>query len=266
MGLLETILARLDKLESAAGVTVPVTDAAPALPAAPVTSASPVVTDAASDVNEHGIPWSAEHHASTKTKTQDGHWTAKRGGDKAALAAYNAQFMTETPPAAPAAVTPALPATPATPATPALPATPAKPALPAVSNDNKEAIAAVNELVNTFKVPYPFIMAAIVNTRGAGQWDQLHADDMPAVKEEVKLWLELHWQIDQSLELLDKIDLKTGRVHGLPANAMAVIEAAAGTKQVGEIPFDKMQDTNDSLADYANQWNEWCKATTGAAC
>jgi hypothetical protein len=105
-----------------------------------------------------------------------------------------------------------------------------------------------------------------VNTRGAGQWDQLHADDMPAVKEEVKLWLELHWQIDQSLELLDKIDLKTGRVHGLPANAMAVIEAAAGTKQVGEIPFDKMQDTNDSLADYANQWNEWCKATTGPAC
>lgn len=46
----------------------------------------------AGTVDVKGVPWHADHHAATKGKNQDGTWKAKKGHDKAALAAYEAQF------------------------------------------------------------------------------------------------------------------------------------------------------------------------------
>lgn len=51
----------------------------------------------AAELDERGVPWSADFHAATKTKTQDGAWKKKRGGDHEALAAYEAQFTSVTP-------------------------------------------------------------------------------------------------------------------------------------------------------------------------
>lgn len=56
------------------------------------------------ELDERGVPWSPDFHASTKAKTQDGAWKKKRGGDHEALAAYEAQFTNVT---APAPATPA---------------------------------------------------------------------------------------------------------------------------------------------------------------
>lgn len=51
----------------------------------------------AAELDDRGVPWSADFHAATKTKTQDGAWKKKRGGDHEALAAYEAQFTSVTP-------------------------------------------------------------------------------------------------------------------------------------------------------------------------
>lgn len=58
----------------------------------------------AAELDERGVPWSADFHAATKTKTQDGAWKKKRGGDHEALAAYEAQFTSVTPATATGAV------------------------------------------------------------------------------------------------------------------------------------------------------------------
>ena len=64
----------------------------------------------AAELDERGVPWSADFHAATKTKTQDGAWKKKRGGDHEALAAYEAQFTSVTPATpAPAAAPGAVP-------------------------------------------------------------------------------------------------------------------------------------------------------------
>jgi hypothetical protein len=42
------------------------------------------------------VPWSAEHHAASKTKKANGTWKAKPGGDKAALIVYERQFAPVT--------------------------------------------------------------------------------------------------------------------------------------------------------------------------
>ena len=61
--------------------------------------------------DSRGVPWSAEHHAGTKTQTNAGNWKAKKGGDKTAREAYEAQFIgqvtpTPTPTPEPPPVTP----------------------------------------------------------------------------------------------------------------------------------------------------------------
>lgn len=53
------------------------------------------VPAAGSDVNEKGVPWSEEFHASTKTINKDGSWKARKGVDKDALKNYEAQFTSQ---------------------------------------------------------------------------------------------------------------------------------------------------------------------------
>jgi hypothetical protein len=293
MGLLETILARLDRAEKV--LDLPAIDECTAdvdpvvLPVTPVTHsqlqpsdmtrvngcptgapATPAVTGDESLVNEHGIPWSAEHHASTKTKTQDGHWTAKRGGDKAALVAYNAQFTQSAPavpavPATPAApVVPATPSAPAVPALPAIPAVPVVPVAPALPSLRTEVASQINLLMEDFKVPYQLIISELVTSRGANSFDAVNDNDLPAIKAELENWYDLSNQMEQAVVLLDKVDAKTGRQHNLPGNALAVLKATAGVNAMGATPYDKLEATATALTTYADQWNEYCRQTTGA--
>lgn len=60
--------------------------------------AARVVAQPVGELDSAGIPWNADVHANTKTKTDDGRWRARRGVDKAALAAYNAQFAGQARP------------------------------------------------------------------------------------------------------------------------------------------------------------------------
>ena len=103
------------------------------IPAAPTPAAQVTPTQIANaELDKSGLPWDARIHAGTKTKTQKGDWTRKKGVDEAVLdavvaelrqqypaAAAAAPVATVTAPAAPVASVPAIsvpaPAAPATP-------------------------------------------------------------------------------------------------------------------------------------------------------
>lgn len=82
------------------------------------------------ELDKAGLPWDGRIHASTKTKTKPGLWTAKRGVDPALVITVEAelrQVMGAAPAVAPAAP-PAPPAAPAAPVAP--PQAPAAPVAP----------------------------------------------------------------------------------------------------------------------------------------
>ena len=103
------------------------------IPAAPTPAAQITPTQIANaELDKGGLPWDARIHAGTKTKTQKGDWTRKKGVDDAvfdaviaelrqqypAAAATPATTATVTAPAAPAASAPAISVPAAAPATP----------------------------------------------------------------------------------------------------------------------------------------------------
>jgi hypothetical protein len=96
--------------------------AAPAatLPAASTPPSAAAAPTAAPARDSTGIVWDARIHASTKTKTKDGSWTAKRNVDPAFRAQVEADLRGVTG----AAAAPAMPAPPPTAPTPAAPAAP----------------------------------------------------------------------------------------------------------------------------------------------
>ena len=103
------------------------------IPAAPTPAAQITPTQIANaELDKGGLPWDARIHAGTKTKTQKGDWTRKKGVDDAVFdavvaelrqqypaAAAAAPVATVTAPAAPVASVPAIsvpaPAAPVTP-------------------------------------------------------------------------------------------------------------------------------------------------------
>ena len=104
----------------------------PQIPAAPTPAPQITPTQIANaELDKSGLPWDARIHAGTKTKTQKGEWTRKKGVDDAVFdaviaelhqqypAAAAAPVATVTAPAAPVASVPAIsvpaPAAPATP-------------------------------------------------------------------------------------------------------------------------------------------------------
>lgn len=88
------------------------------------------------ELDKAGLPWDGRIHASTKTKTKPGLWTAKRGVDPALVVTVEAelrQIMAAAPAVAPAApvAPPAPPAAPVAPvASPQAPAAPVAPPAP----------------------------------------------------------------------------------------------------------------------------------------
>ena len=99
----------------AAPVVAPVQEAAPIAPApvaAPVAAPveayePPPVTVSTGGADNRGVIWASGHHAENKAQNQDGSWKARRGCDKDALAAYEAQFAAQPAPVAAAHVAPA---------------------------------------------------------------------------------------------------------------------------------------------------------------
>lgn len=270
MGLLETLIARVTRLEQQAGI---VTEAVAEVVYTPevvveaidnrvVAPAAPVVADSAALVNEHGIVWNAELHASTKTTNQDGHWKAKKGVDKALIEAYNAKFVAADTQAAPAVVTP--PATPAAPALatppappslatpPAPPAAPAAPALPAVTNEQVEAVKYIQQLTNDWNVPYTIVVASLIAPHGADRFDNLDPKHHAQIRDEAFAWLELLTDIDADIERLDNAGNVTGNV--VSSSIMTVLQSHGGSQKLSEIPREKLAAVSANLKPFADQW------------
>ena len=72
------------------------------VPAAPAAQVTPQQI-ANAEVDADGLPWDARIHAGTKTKTQKGAWTQKKGVDEAVRDAVTAELRQQYPAAAPAA-------------------------------------------------------------------------------------------------------------------------------------------------------------------
>lgn len=48
-------------------------------------------------LDSRGVPWHADFHAASMTKTQAGEWKKRKGGDKDAIEAYERQFTAPQP-------------------------------------------------------------------------------------------------------------------------------------------------------------------------
>lgn len=101
----------------AANDTTPAAAATPTAPAAQVTPQQ----IANAEVDAEGLPWDGRIHAGTKTKTQKGIWTQKKGVDEAVRDAVVAELRQQYPAAAPAATVTAPAAPAATVTAPAAP-------------------------------------------------------------------------------------------------------------------------------------------------
>lgn len=93
---------------------------------APAASTAPTNNDLDGD----GVPWDARIHASTKTRTQKGVWTKKKGIDDATYASITASLKGTAAAPATGASTPSLPPPPGAPSAPSLPPPPAAPQAP----------------------------------------------------------------------------------------------------------------------------------------
>lgn len=93
------------------------------IPAAPTPAAQITPTQIANaELDKGGLPWDARIHAGTKTKTQKGDWTRKKGVDDAVFDAVIAELRQQYPAAAPVAAvaTVTAPAAPVTASVPAI--------------------------------------------------------------------------------------------------------------------------------------------------
>jgi len=61
-------------------------------PTVPVTVATPVLGAPVEERDVNGVPYNPLHHADTRGRNKDGSWKQRRGADKVAVAAYEAQF------------------------------------------------------------------------------------------------------------------------------------------------------------------------------
>lgn len=223
-------------------------------------SASEQKTEDTALINDAGIPWSAEFHASTQKQNNDGSWKARKGVDKEALKAYEAQFLntgSETSDVPPAPSTPATPPAPPSANTPPNPpSTPATPPAPPKADDVKsQALSAARLLSNDYGVPYLQIVEHVLKKHGGDSMEQVK--DHAAVLTDVSAWLEKVETIDSALETLSDIDEKTSGAHQLPSNAMTVLSNSAGVTKVGDVPYDKLDETVAAITDFAGQWKAW---------
>lgn len=105
----------------------------PVSPAVPAPVAKPAA--AGGELDNTGVPWHPEYHASTKTKTVKGQWSLKKGVDKDAAERWRKQHATSAPVAATSAPSTPLTVAQLPPQTPAMqmPAAPGAGAAPTLT-------------------------------------------------------------------------------------------------------------------------------------
>jgi len=161
MGLLETLLKRLETLEAkldkmgagcmsstvaadeaiatdiAAAVETPVAPKSPSVVAATEKVESQTNLAEVAELDIEGLPWDERINSGKVTdfphaKTTKGAWKKRKGVSPAKIAEVQAELRASVSGSADVATEPSTPATPAAPSTPAVPATPTVPSTPAV--------------------------------------------------------------------------------------------------------------------------------------
>ena len=281
MGLLEQLLARLDtlnarldKLEN--GVNVPVTvtmDVNQTTPGATPEQVDLSATAPTVELDKNGIPWDERIHAGTKRKNADGTWSLKKGVDKELAAQIIAEYQSTTPtapsaPAAPSAPTP--PAPPSAPSKPGAPAAPAKPGVPPAppkAEDTGPTVKAArlsNVLINDMGVDYDLVIAGVLAPRGYDQFGSVPTEQAAEVLKDLEKWEENLKNLVK--EFSDLRGMAEGTEH-----AQAVEDGLAyyvsNNKGEGDdpatIPFAKLYDAYVEVAKWSNKWEPVLAALKG---
>lgn len=280
MGLLEQLLARLDtlnarldKLEN--GVNVPVTvtmDVSQTTAGSAPEQVNLSATAPAVELDKNGIPWDERIHAGTKRKNADGTWSMKKGVDKELAAQIIAEYQSAAPatttvPAAPAA--PAAPAKPGVPTPPAPPAATTKPGVPPApkaeeSGPTVKAARLSNVLINDMGVDYDLVIAGVLAPREYDQFGSVPIEQAAEVLKDLEKWEENLKNLVK--EFADLRGMAEGTEH-----AQAVEDGLAYyvSNNEGEgddpatIPFAKLYDAYVEVAKWSNEWEPVLAALKG---
>jgi len=291
MGLLEQLLARLDtlnarldKLESSSATTAVISNSGFELggkmPSEPGiisettgTPYTPVVSEPAVELDKNGIPWDERIHAGTKRKNADGTWSLKKGVDKELAAQIIAEYQSAAPttttvPAAPSK--PSAPSTPSAPTTPAPPSAPSKPGVPPSPPKAEDAGPTVkaarlsNVLINDMGVDYDLVIAGVLAPRGYDQFGSVTIEEAADVLKDLEKWEENLKNLVK--EFADLRGMAEGTEH-----AQAVEDGLAYyvSNNDGEgddpatIPFAKLYDAYVEVAKWSNEWEPVLAALKG---
>lgn len=276
MGLLEQLMARLEKLNARLdrleGVTLGTLEANGDVS----DESAPVITGDAGAVVEggvklqKGIPWDERIHAGTKTITAKGEWTRKKGiTDElfdSVVAELTAKYADSTVTTAPAAgpAKPGAPVKPGAPsAGPAKPGAPVKPGTPASNTDKHAATLAVNKLTakGGYAVNYDIIWAMLQETYGVDTFDALPVDAYPEIRALLEGWLETLSRVQDEVKALTALGVAN------PASAED-IKLGVETYQVnyggdgvvlGSVPKENLEALLTDLSAYADEWEAFLK-------
>ena len=274
MGLLEQLLARLDtlnarldKLENGQPVSVTIENNTDTALVTEQTEAGVTVTTV--ELDKNGIPWDERIHAGTKRKNADGTWSLKKGVDKELAAQIIAEYQSAAPaapskPSAPAA--PAAQVPPAPPSKPGVPAAPAKPGVPKAEDAGPTVKAArlSNVLINDMGVDYDLVIAGVLAPRGYDQFGSVTTEEAADVLKDLEKWEENLKNLVK--EFADLRGMAEGTEH-----AQAVEDGLAYyvSNNEGEgddpatIPFAKLYDAYVEVAKWSNEWEPVLAALKG---
>lgn len=283
MGLLEQLLARLDtlnarldKLENGQSVSVTVENKVEGTTTAVEQTEAGVTVTTAVELDKNGIPWDERIHAGTKRKNADGTWSLKKGVDKELAAQIIAEYQSATPtapatttvPAAPAA--PAAPAKPSAPTPPAPPAAPAKPGVPPAPAKPEEAGPTVkaarlsNVLINDMGVDYDLVIAGVLAPRGYDQFGSVPTEQAAEVLKDLEKWEENLKNLVK--EFADLRGMAEGTEHAQAVEdglAYYVSDNDGEGDDPATIPFAKLYDAYVEVAKWSNEWEPVLAALKG---
>lgn len=271
MGLLEQLLARLDtlnarldKLENGQPVSVTIENNTDTALVTEQTEAGVTVTTV--ELDKNGIPWDERIHAGTKRKNADGTWSLKKGVDKELAAQIIAEYQSAAPskPSAPAA--PSAPTPPSPPSAPSKPSAPVPPAPPKAEDAGPTVKAArlSNVLINDMGVDYDLVIAGVLAPRGYDQFGSVTIEEAADVLKDLEKWEENLKNLVK--EFADLRGMAEGTEH-----AQAVEDGLAYyvSNNDGEgddpatIPFAKLYDAYVEVAKWSNEWEPVLAALKG---
>lgn len=141
------------------------------------TQAQAIINDAdggeESVVDDRGVPWNPDYHASTKTKTKDGVWKRRKGVDSADIDRYEHPFITSasSAPSVPDTENVDIPpflqraAPPVAPSAPVAPTMPTMPTMPSIPTPAAQPIVTYNDMMTVFQAACEKHGGELVQTR-----------------------------------------------------------------------------------------------------